>query len=63
VVPMYWYSNGLLLLPIWCNMYLLSYEAMFIQRLARLGQNDLMIKFQHAYCYIDDVCLLNVQNP
>jgi hypothetical protein len=49
--------------PIWCNMYLLSYEIKFIQRLARLGRSDLMAKFQYAFRYIDDLCLLNVQNP
>jgi hypothetical protein len=49
--------------PIWYNMYLLSYETKFIQRLARLGRRDLMAKFQHAFRYIDDLCLLNVMNP
>jgi hypothetical protein len=49
--------------PIWCNIYLLSYEAKFIQCLARLGRIDLLVKFQHVYRYIDDVCLLNVHNP
>ena len=49
--------------PIWCNMYLLSYETKFIQRLAKLGRIDLLSKFQHPFCYIDDLCLLNVQNP
>jgi hypothetical protein len=49
--------------PIWCNMYLLSYETKFIQRLACLGRQDLMTKFQHAFRYIDDLCLFNVMNP
>ena len=49
--------------PIWCNMYLLAYEAKFIIRLAKLGRTDLMSKFQNAYRYIDDLCLINVQNP
>jgi hypothetical protein len=49
--------------PIWCNIYLLSYKAKFIQRLAKLGRIDLLVKFQHVYRYIDDVCLLNVHNP
>jgi hypothetical protein len=49
--------------PIWCNMYLLSYEIKFIQRLAKLGRVDLLAKFKHAFRYIDDLCLLNVQNP
>jgi hypothetical protein len=49
--------------PIWCNMYLLSYEIKFIQRLARLGHTDLMAKFQYAFRYIDDLCLFNVLNP
>ena len=49
--------------PIWYNMYLLSYEIKFIQRLARLGRIDLFAKFQYAFRYIDDLCLINVQNP
>lgn len=49
--------------PIWCNMYLLSYEARFIQRLAKLGRQDLMSRFQHPFRYIDDLCLINVQTP
>lgn len=49
--------------PLWCNIYLTSYEVSFIQRLATLGRTDLMTKFQHAFRYIDDLCWLNVQNP
>lgn len=49
--------------PIWCNMYLLSYEIQFIQRLARLGRVDLMSKFQHAFRYIDDLCFINSESP
>jgi hypothetical protein len=49
--------------PIWCNMYLLLYEIRFIQRLAKLGRCDLLAKFKHAFRYIDDLCLFNVQNP
>lgn len=49
--------------PIWSNMYLLAYEARFIQHLARLGRKDLLTKFQSAFRYIDDLCLINVQNP
>ena len=49
--------------PLWCNIYLTSYEVKFIQRLATLGRTDLMAKFRHAFRYIDDICLLNVQNP
>jgi hypothetical protein len=48
---------------IWCNMYLLSYKIKFIQRLARLGRKDLLLKFQTPFWYIDDLCLINVQNP
>jgi hypothetical protein len=48
--------------PLWCNLYLLSYEIKFIQRLARLGQIEIMSKFKHAYRYIDDLCWLNVGN-
>ena len=49
--------------PVWCNMYLLSYEIKFIQHLAKLGRVDLLAKFNHAFRYIDDLCLFNVQNP
>lgn len=49
--------------PVWCNMYLLAYEVKFMQRLARLGRKDLLAKFQSAYRYIDDLCLINVGNP
>lgn len=49
--------------PIWCNMYLLAYEAKFIIRLAKLGKTDLMIRFQSAFRYIDDLFLINVGNP
>ena len=44
-------------------MYLLSYEAKFILRLAKLGHTDLMSKFQYAFRYIDDLCLFNVSTP
>ena len=30
--------------PIWYNMYLLSYEIKFIQRLAQLGHTDLILE-------------------
>ena len=49
--------------PVWCNMYLLSYEIRFIQRLATLRRRDLLSKFQTPFRYIDDLCLINVQNP
>ena len=49
--------------PIWCNMYLLAYEAKFIMRLAKLERKDLLSKFQSIFRYIDDLCLINVQNP
>ena len=49
--------------PVWCNMYLMSYEIKFIQRLATLGRRDLLSKFQTPFRYIDDLCLINVQNP
>ena len=49
--------------PIWCNLYLASYEIQFIQRLARLGCGDLLSKFKYAFRYIDDFCFINVQNP
>lgn len=49
--------------PLWCNLYLLTYEIQFIQRLARLGRTDLLAKFQYAFRYIDDICWLNVTNP
>jgi hypothetical protein len=47
---------------IWCNMYLLSYEIKFIQRLTKLWRKDLLLKFQTPFRYIDDLCLINVQN-
>ena len=46
--------------PLWCNLYLMSYEIRFIQRLARLGRRDIMSRFEHAFRYIDDLCWLNV---
>ena len=46
--------------PLWCNLYLLSYEIKFIQRLAKLGRVDIMAKIAHAFRYIDDLCWLNV---
>lgn len=49
--------------PVWCNMYLLSYEIKFIQRLATLGRRDLLSKFKTPFRYIDDLCLINTQNP
>jgi len=49
--------------PLWCNMYLLYYESQFIQRLARLGRADLLIKFRYAFRYIDDLCWINSGTP
>jgi hypothetical protein len=49
--------------PIWCNMFLAAYEARFILHLVRLGRKDLLNKLQIAFRYIDDLCLINVQNP
>ena len=46
--------------PLWCNLYLMSYEIRFIQRLAKLGQVEVMTRFAHAFRYIDDLCWLNV---
>lgn len=46
--------------PLWCNLYLLSYEIRFIQRLVRLGKTYLMSKFKFAFRYIDDLGWLNV---
>ena len=46
--------------PLWCNLYLVSYEIKFIQRLARLGKTEIMSKFKYAFRYIDDLCWLNV---
>ena len=46
--------------PLWCNLYLMSYEVKFIQRLARLGQATILSKFKHAFRYIDDLCWINV---
>jgi hypothetical protein len=49
--------------PIWCNIYLLSYETKFIQRLAKFGRADLLAKFRYAFRYIDDLCFINIGNP
>jgi hypothetical protein len=49
--------------PLWCNIYLLTYEIKFIQRLARLQRKDLLTKFQSAFRYIDDLCWINTGNP
>jgi hypothetical protein len=49
--------------PLWYNIYLLSYEVRFIQRLQSLGCIDLMKKFQFSFRYIDAICWLNVRNP
>ena len=46
--------------PLWCNLYLLSYEIKFIQRLAKLGRTEIISKFKYAFRYIDDLCWLNV---
>ena len=46
--------------PLWCNLYLMSYEIRFIQRLARLGQINILSKFKYAFRYIDDLCWVNV---
>ena len=47
---------------LWCNIYLMTYEVRFIQRLAKLSQRDLMTKFSHAFQYIDNIYWLNVGN-
>ena len=49
--------------PLWCNIYLLSYEVRFIQRLQALGRVDIMKQFRYVFRYIDDICWLNVGNP
>ena len=41
----------------------MSYEARFIQCLARLGRCDMLARFKYAFCYIDDLCLINITNP
>ena len=48
--------------PLWCNLYLMSYEIKFIQRLAKLGRVDLMARFAYAFRYIDDLCWVNIGN-
>jgi hypothetical protein len=50
-------------IPMGCNMYLLTYEIRFIQRLCRLGRHDLMAQFKFAFRYIDDLCFINSSNP
>jgi hypothetical protein len=49
--------------PLRCNVYLLSYEISFIQRLARLQSTDLMPRFKSAFRYIDDLCWINSGTP
>ncbi|KAG0568196.1 hypothetical protein KC19_6G001700 [Ceratodon purpureus] len=49
--------------PLWCNIYLMTYEVKFIQRLASMGRKDLLNKFRYAFRYIDDICWVNVGNP
>lgn len=46
---------------LWCNLYFVSYEIKFIQRLARLQQHHLLQLFEFSYRYINDLCILN--NP
>ena len=48
--------------PLWCNLYLLSYEIKFIQRLARLRKTYIMSKFKFSFRYIDDLCWLNLRD-
>ena len=48
--------------PLWCNLYLMSYEIKFIQRVAKLGRVDILGIFLHAYRYIDDLCWINSGN-
>lgn len=45
--------------PIWCNLYFMAYEFRFISRLLKLRRFDLLKLFEHAYRYIDDICILN----
>ena len=51
---------GFLCSPLWCKLYLLSYEIKLIQRLARLGKTEIISKFKYVFWYIDDLCWLNV---
>lgn len=37
--------------PLWCTLYLMSYEIKFIQRLAKLGRKHIMAKFNYAPVY------------
>ena len=53
-------SMGFSCSPLWCNLYLMSYEIRFIQKLAGLGRRDIMTRFAHAFHYIDDLYWLNV---
>lgn len=45
--------------PLWYNLYLISYEIWFIQRLSSLGRMDIMNSFAYAFRYIDNLCWLN----
>lgn len=47
--------------PQWCNLYFVSYEIKFIQRLAWLQLHHLLQLFKFSYRYIDNLCILN--NP
>lgn len=47
--------------PLWCNLYLFSYEIKFIQRLVtRLDKIEIRSKFTYAFRYIDDLFWLNM---
>ena len=52
--------TGISCSPLWCNLYLFSYEIKFIQRLGRLGKIEIMSKFKYAFRYIEDLFWLNV---
>lgn len=45
--------------PLWYNLYFVAYEIQFMMRLAKLGLYIHMSAFEFAYCYIDDLCVLN----
>lgn len=52
---------GFLCSPQWCNLFFVSYEIKFLQRIARLQQHHLLHLFEFSYRYIDDLCIIN--NP
>ena len=45
--------------PLWCNLYFMYYEILFIKKLARLGCFEALEAFYLSFRYIDDLCFIN----